>query len=108
MADEKKPKCHGEDVLFMGPPLNNGLSPFLRHRSDCSTETGLARVVREGEPLHNRALLLERRKDSPGTFNVRGTYSPDSSQSGPPKVATPEYRTGWDRIFGGSPTIGQA
>ncbi len=90
----------------MGPSLSNGVRPFVRHRSDCSTETGFVKRVQEGEPIYDGAMLLEPRNNEPGAFNVRGTYQ--SNQSGPPKVTTNEYRDGWDRIFGGTATVGQA
>ncbi len=93
----------------MGPGLNNGMHPFVRHCSDCSTETGFVKRVQEGEPLYDGAMLLEPRPEEPGAFNVRGTYrSGQSDRSGPPKVTTNEYRDGWDRIFGSTPTVGQA
>lgn len=102
MANKKS--CTGEDVLFMGPSLDNGLHPFVRHKSDCTTEMGLVKKVREGESIYDGAVLLEPRKE-PGVFNVCGTYS--TASSGPPKVTTDEYRNGWNSIFGES-SVGQA
>ena len=103
MSDEKK-KCCGEDVLFLGPSLSDGGRPFVRHLPDCTTQIGLARRAKEGEPIYDGALLVEPRQNEPGVFNVLGTHK----TPGPARVATPEYREGWDRIFGGSTPVGQA
>lgn len=90
----------------MGPPVENGLRPYVRHCSDCSAQTGFVKKVENGEPLYDGAVLLESRPGEPGAFNVLSTYK--AEKSGPAQVATKDYRDGWDRIFGGSTVVGQA
>lgn len=96
-------KCKKGDVLYAGPAGPNGTFPFIRHLPDHKTEMGIAKPVKNGEPLHGGAVLLEARPDEPGTFDV---HSVDAG--GPPKVTSDDYREGWDRIFGGKQPVGQA
>lgn len=90
----------------MGPPVGGDIFPFIRHRSNCTTEAGFVKQAKEGEPLYDGAVLLEPRGQEPGAFNVVSTYK--AQKSGPAQVATNEYREGYDRIFGGSQPVGQA
>lgn len=100
MADDKKSDCPcgGEgDVLVPGPEMGD-VQPFIRHREDHSFEVGLMKSANDG----NANLLLRSRPD--GRYDVVH----DSTSSGPPKVSTPEFRAGWDRIFGTKREVGQA
>lgn len=54
-------------------------------------------LTRCGEHLHGETLYS----------NSNSSEKP-VERSGPAKVATPAYRSGWDNIFGKSNTVGQA
>jgi len=45
-----------------------------------------------------------------GTYDVTSVYggSPEEASSGPAQVATEEYRSGWDRIFGSKEVVAEA
>lgn len=61
----------------------------------------LARRVSDGEPLLPGEVVGVPRGD--GLYEVVDPHS-----KGPCKVATEDYRCGWDRIFGGRQEVGRA
>ncbi len=109
MGDQKRCPHHGEDVVHLGPELEDGGHPYVRHHPDGSVRGGVLRLAAEGMPLYDGALQLRHRGPGP-IFNVTNEYKREVAQPecpGPAKVATPAYRTGWDNIFGNR-TVGQA
>lgn len=98
----------GQDVMHLGPEVGRGFRPFVRHTPACRMKTGFVRPAQEGEVLLRGAVYLEHRKG--GAYDVVAEVPPmaEEGASGPTRVATDEYRTGWDRIFGGSQVVGEA
>lgn len=91
-----------KDKLILGPPAkDSGYSFCVRTRED-KAELGLVKRLKEGEPIHGEVVRL--RGEAP-VFDVEST---GVDTSGPPKVTTPAYRQGWDRIFGGEMPVGEA
>ena len=43
---------------------------------------------------------MEERKGEPSRFNLKVLYA---GKKGPARASTPEYREGWDAIFGKKP-----
>lgn len=109
---ENNEKCSGGDELIAGPDVGNGVRPFVRHSADHCITGGLITVAREGQPCNGRELVkltpIEGSRYSVETL-YDGTSKPVGvvDRSGPSKVVTNEYRSGWDRIFGCKP-VGQA
>jgi hypothetical protein len=103
MSNDEK-KCPMEDVVMLGPDLGNGMRPAIRHTSGCEVSFGTVVDVKDGQPIPEGATMmtLEARENGPG-FKVVDEY-----RHGPAQVATPAYRQNYDRIFGGSQTVGSA
>ncbi len=76
-----------------------------------TVEFGTLRPLRHGKPIEGELVSLRPRKDAPFVYDVK-TELPDTrrpTSDGPAQVASPEYRKGWDAIWGGgSPATGGA
>ena len=107
------------DRIQIGPDRGDGLHPFVRHTPDHEICSGWAKPMRQGAPLNGASLVSLQYDPSIGDFEVTPIYEPDRpnevsaapqeiSSSGPPMVASDEYRYGWDRIFGHRAEVGEA
>jgi hypothetical protein len=100
MADDDKHDCDCGDEIMIGPELSNGTRPALRHTAEIVT--GFVRQVKDGEPLPEDAMLVERIE------GCRYSCKPALEHNGPARATTKKYREGWDRIFGGKQEVGLA
>lgn len=99
MADPKK-SVEDEDTLILGPDLGNERRPFFRRNSD-GIQAGIMSPVREGMPLPDDSFFIEHQGPGP-------VYKVTPLGKSKSKPTTAGYRMGWDRVFGGKPTVGQA
>jgi len=109
MADDHD-ECpgKGKDLVRLGAPVNGHFCPFIRHRADCSIQTGFLRKVRDGESILAGAIELGNPQGD-GVYEVLGEVASMVRDSrGPAKVATEAYRSGWDGIFGKRQPVGEA
>jgi hypothetical protein len=97
-----------EDVLFFHGTTEDGQGlRAIRKRSD-RLELCAVRAAQDGEPIRGELASLKRRQDSPHLYDVEVHFAseqvaeraPPRPTSGPAKVASRTYRTGWDRIWG--------
>lgn len=117
MADDKDDEgggCPGRDVLRLGPEIGNGYHPFVRHRQGCRVEAG---VLKTHKPGNDEAMppcdgIVRLSKTDGPDFDVETLYErgqeSSADRSGPAKVVSNAYRSGWDSIFGSKSTVGQA
>ena len=109
------------DRLVIGPDVGAGLArPCVRHHPDHRITNGWVKPLREGEPLNGAEVLSVRYDAQVGDFEVNSIYNPNQEKSqeskelqsstthGPAMVASNEYRSGWDRVFGSRVTVGSA
>ena len=88
MADD------ADDTMILGPEVDPGVNLYIRRRGD-QTDCGLVRSVKEGEPLYDEALMLQRRGSGP-VYDVTPVFAGNSRS----KPTTDEYRNGWEKVFG--------
>jgi len=86
-----------KDEFLIGPKDGDGSAPAVRRDADGQLHTCLVREVEEGEDLTMQG---------GDVYHLsplgRGHYEGDKlveGRKGPAKVASPEYREGWDRVF---------
>lgn len=73
-------------------------------RTEEAEEPILLRRLEDGAPVPpNSEVALINKECRDGWHTVKTLY-----RTGPAQVATPEYRDGWDRIFGGKQDVGAA
>jgi hypothetical protein len=101
MANDEKPKCSCGDEITIGPAVADNVHVAVRHTADHEVQAGFVRKIREGESLPDNAFFTECIEGN------RYKCTP-VDHVGPTRVATPAYRDGWDRIFGGKQAVGQA
>jgi hypothetical protein len=100
--------------IRLGPELEGGRRLAFR-RTDDGVSVGTLGPTKDGQPLPTGAELVQitNEHDPEGWHDMKvlykheadaETYVPGVPQkephSGPPQVATPAYRAGYDRIFG--------
>lgn len=88
------------DQALIGDEIAPGVRRVLRRRGDDGDlELGEFHEIAEGQalPLGGELVYLDRSADDDGWHDVKSIYG---GRSGPPQVATPAYRLGYDRIFG--------
>jgi hypothetical protein len=100
-------KSRTDDVLFvLGKASEESTSGYrvVRRRAskeEVRLEAGELRPLEEGKPIDGEVVTLTAREESPGLFDVRTEYEPPKRESsGPARVATRDYRKGWDKIWG--------
>lgn len=91
---------------MVGEETAPGVRCVLRRRGDDDLELGEFHEIKEGRPIPPGAEIVRLgRGDDDGWREVESVYG---GRSGPPQVATPAYRVGYDRIFGKGPKTGLA
>ncbi len=70
----------------------------LRQRGE-RVEAGRMQPLDHGKPVHGEIVRLRAREESPALFDVEVQHDTRSSTGRPAKVATEEYRKGWESIW---------
>jgi len=85
---------------FVNGPDKDGQSLMLRHGPGHVT-LGTLTPCRDGKPMFPGAELVTVDEEPDGHLSCETLWSPnDGPSSGPAKVTTPAYRSGWDEIWG--------
>lgn len=106
--DAKKPG--GDRAFVLGETSDKkGLAVLRQRADDAPVEAGVVRALREGEPITGEVVSLTPQKDEPRLCDVKvhldARPKPEAAgHKGPPRVASEQYRDGWDRLFGARPT----
>ena len=94
-------------ALVFGPSVDGeGLNVLRRRAGSTAVEAGTLRPLREGRAIVGEVVRLEQREEAPFLFDcetdeeLSTTTQAAPQLSGPPQVATEEYRRGWDAIWG--------
>jgi len=94
--------CDLADTAQLGPEVD-GMIPVVRHTGDHQTQTGIARRLKEGQPLNgSRLIQVQRRPD--GLYDFKEL----SPHEGPVMVNSKAFRDGWEGIFGQRAAVGSA
>lgn len=102
--DDDGCEAGGGDFIVPVPMTVDGRQVAIRHREDHTTEVGTLGRLEDGKPIPEEARMVELSEDG----RLRLGQSVAEMKKGPAKVASPSYRSGWDRIFGTKATVGQA
>ena len=94
-VDSKKAK---DVVLVYGRSEDGHGYEVLRQRGE-QIEAGQVRPLDEGKPIHGEVVRLKPREESPALFDVEVQHDGRPSTGRPAKVATEQYRKGWESIW---------
>ncbi len=89
-------------VLVYGQSEDGKEYGVLRQRGS-EIEAGRMRPLDEGKPIHGEVVRLRPREESPVLFDVEVQHDARPSTGRPAKVATEEYRRGWESIWAKKP-----
>ena len=89
-------------VLVFGKSEDGHGYNVLRQRGE-EVEAGRMRPLDEGKPIHGEVVRLAAREDSPLLFDVEVQHDARLSTGRPAKVASEEYRQGWESIWAQKP-----
>jgi len=88
-----------DDLMLVYSQSEDGKSyDVLRRRGD-GIEAGRVRPLEEGKPIHGEVVRLKAREDSPALFDVEVHHDARASTGRPAKVASDQYRRGWESIW---------
>jgi hypothetical protein len=97
-APKKASDGSSKDVLMVYGRSEDGKTyGVLRQRGD-ELQAGTLRPLDEGKPIQGEVVRLTPRDDSPALFDVEVQFR-GTSGGGPAKVASDQYRRGWDTIW---------
>ena len=94
------------DVAFVWGKNADGVHILRRRDENAPIEAGLLQPLVEGRPITGELISMRRREDMPLLYDVKSEMpapearSPEQRSTGPSKVATDQYRKGWDAIWG--------
>lgn len=111
------------DVALLGGQTEDGGGQRVLRLRPEGASLGEVRPLKEGQPIHGEVVQLKPRGEAPGVCDVSvlvpsrqpaparpstppaerasaAPRAPAGPHQGPPQVATPAYRSNWDRIFG--------
>ena len=97
----KKPAPQREPtdvVLVYGQSRDGREYGVLRQRGD-EVQSGRIRPLDEGKPIHGEVVRLTAREESPLLFDVEVQHDARTSTGRPARVATEQYRKGWESIW---------
>lgn len=98
-SDKKPSSDPASDVVLVYGKSEDGKGyDVLRQRGE-GIEAGRMRPLDQGKPLHGEVVQLKARGGSPLLFDVEVQHDARPSTGRPAKVATEEYRQGWDSIW---------
>ena len=93
-----RPRPQSDVVLVYGRSDDGRVYDVLRQRGP-EVEVGRMRPLDEGKPIHGEVVRLKQRDESPVLFDVEVQHDARESTGRPAKVATEQYRKGWESIW---------
>ena len=98
-----------DDVVLVRGPTGDGQGVDIVRKRGERLELGELRAAAEGKSLHGELVRLHARS-APGLYDVEVVYDTGAprppapaakarAHAGPARVATDEYRDGWERVF---------
>ena len=103
MASEssKKPesKRGGSDVVLVYGQSEDGKGYGVLRQRGSEVQVGTMRRLGQGKPIHGEVIRLKPREDSPVLFDVEVQHDARPPSGRPAKVATDQYRKGWESIW---------
>ena len=92
-----------DDLVLIYSQSEDGKSyDVLRRRGD-GIEAGRVRPLEEGKPIQGEVVRLKAREDSPVLFDVEVHHNARAASGRPAKVASDQYRRGWESIWSKKP-----
>ena len=99
-SSKKAPESRPDrDVVLVYGRSEDGKAHHVLRQREGEIEAGTMRSLDEGKPIHGEVIRLKPREESPALFDVEVQHDARPSTGRPAKVATDEYRKGWESIW---------
>jgi hypothetical protein len=103
-GDKPEPTPPAGDVAFVWGKNADGVHILRRRDENAPIEAGLLQPLVEGKPITGELISMKQRADMPFLYDVKSEIPAPSAEpqstGRPAKVATDQYRKGWDAIWG--------
>jgi hypothetical protein len=93
------PKPTAEDVVLVCGRSEDGAEYGVLRQRGSDVEAGTLRPLDDGRPIHGEVVSLKPRDESPALFDVEVQHDARASTGRPAKVASEQYRKGWESIW---------
>jgi hypothetical protein len=93
------PTSPDSDVVLVYGRSEDGRSYDVLRQRGKQIEAGRMGPLDEGKPIHGEVVRLKPREESPALFDVEVQHDARASSGRPAKVATEQYRKGWESIW---------
>jgi hypothetical protein len=99
-SSKKAPAASTETdmVLVYGQSEDGQRYGVIRQRG-AEIQAGTMRPLQEGKPILGEVVRLKPREESPALFDVEVQHQGSSARGRPAKVASEDYRRGWESIW---------
>ena len=99
-SSKNAPASHEpSDVVLVYGRSDDGRRYGVLRQRGAEVEAGTMRPLDEGKPIHGEVVRLRPREESPVLFDVEVEHDARTSTGRPAKVATDQYRKGWESIW---------
>jgi len=103
MGSESSKKLSAEpganDVVLVYGRSDDGKRCDVLRQRGTEIQAGTIRPLDDGKPIHGEVVRLAPRPESPLLFDVEVEHGARSPAGRPAKVATEDYRRGWESIW---------
>lgn len=103
MGSESTKKASGaakdEDVVLVYGRSDDGQHYSVLRQRGTEIHAGTLRPLDEGKPIHGEVVQLKPRSESPALFDVDVQHDGRQTGGRPAKVASEQYRKGWESIW---------
>ena len=89
----------GSDVVWVHGRSEDGKSFGVLRQRGQQVEVGTIRALDQGKPIHGEIVRLKPRDESPALFDVEVQHDARPATGRPAKVASEQYRKGWESIW---------
>jgi hypothetical protein len=89
-------------MVFVYGKSEDGRSYGVIRRRGSEVQAGTMRPLEEGKPIHGEVVRLKPREESPALFDVEVQHEGADgarTRGRPAKVASDQYRRGWESIW---------
>ncbi len=87
------------DVVLVYGKSDDGTGYDVLRKRGAEVQAGRLRPLEDGKPIHGEVLRLTPREESSALFDVDVQHEGRGSIGRPAKVASDQYRKGWDSIW---------
>ncbi len=98
-STKKPPKGRSSDIVWVYGKSDDGRGYDVLRKRGAEVSAGTVRPLDEAKPIHGDVIRLKPRDDSPALFDVEVQLEASAPKGRPAKVATAEYRKGWESIW---------